>query len=380
MNYFKNNALVGVSLLLFSLSAQASCISLDNPRVEIQGELSAVVKLHDRQFYVLQTSANWCAPEENQDQILTAVYVPEFFIPDHNQRLIDEQVVQGPVFVTGQLKKGPKLDGEMTYQIKPESIFVSVLRIDLLESSQSPPPPPMMGQDKPVEPIDPEDPNFWQNIEPAAGGDDPSTTLSGFPAFPDRVPSPSKRTQLRLFTQDAIDSGTLNLGDAENKLRQALADGGYEELAYYSFDRGFAIATTLEQTDHEANPLHENRWMIDVRQSNVFDLNSFLRALFLADKGYFRVLVFIVNDRPLKFGEEVDKQALRDVIAEGSDRLPAELRKRLFNPQMKCTALVYEFEHDENSRSIINKKPGRHSVNRHLTSTNTKQSLDRLDL
>ncbi|GAA0859613.1 hypothetical protein GCM10009114_33750 [Aliiglaciecola litoralis] len=342
--------------------------------VNLEGRLSITDKGGKEQFFAFYTDQVLCATDTLPGKQLSVVYVPRFFIPQQFGELIKRKIIQRDIKIIGQLKKYLAADGMTTYFIRPLSMYVTELNIDILSPNENF--------------TDFDDPNDNYVLGDPVGDnksleylrdlpiDGDGEMLSAFPTFPSPVPTPSKRSNISLFTPEQIHSGKLKLSDAEEKVRQALSAGGYEELSYYSFGNGFAIATPLEQTDSQANPLGDSRWVSRVEQSKVFDLDSFFKALFFADKGYFRVLVFIINDKPIKFREHTDKQTLMEVINEGSNRLPEKIETRNFDENMLCTALVYEFEHDENTQTIENKKPGRYTVEHHLTSTAINQKFE----
>jgi hypothetical protein len=149
-----------------------------------------------------------------------------------------------------------------------------------------------------------------------------------------------------------------NLGDIEDQLLKALDQCGYFERSFYCVAPpeegiGFALAARMEQIDREAYPLPlPDRWSLDIKPLSSFSLREIMQALFFKKPGYFRIVVFIVYDRPFRQSPRpLQQQEALDLVTEGSNKLSAEIRQLPFSPSYSCTALIYEFEAPESGRA-----------------------------
>jgi hypothetical protein len=146
------------------------------------------------------------------------------------------------------------------------------------------------------------------------------------------------------------------------RLENAFRSAGYGQLGYYAVPSGFAMATRLEQFDSDGTPLPiPARWSSDVAPPKVFSLVSYLRALFGANPGHFRVIVFAVTSAPV--AADPHKTVNRDTASlwptGGASRLPVSYKSiRYVDDEYSCTALIYEFEVDAPGAQPVFKDPG----------------------
>ena len=137
------------------------------------------------------------------------------------------------------------------------------------------------------------------------------------------------------------------LGDVDAVLSDVLARTGYAEKSYWAVPRGFVIATRLEQIDANGKPKPPPaRWSAETpRLSGEFSLSVYLRALFTADPGYYRIVAFIVTDALFSQSDRsVSSQEARSWVAKGFNALPASIAGQAYGPAVVCTAMIYEFE------------------------------------
>jgi hypothetical protein len=89
------------------------------------------------------------------------------------------------------------------------------------------------------------------------------------------------------------------LYDANALLVFALARSGHYEISYYSVPDGFALVSRLEQIETDGSP-KSSPTRRDTRERDIgsFSLRTYLRALFLAAPGYYRLVVFVVTPHP----------------------------------------------------------------------------------
>ncbi len=193
------------------------------------------------------------------------------------------------------------------------------------------------------------------------------------------LPAPSETYRMDRFFEG------LNLLEAGNKLSAALADEscGYLEQGFYDFPygRGFVLATRLEQIDpDDARPKQPGRWSTKVDPLNDgFSLTSYLKALFFADNGHFRLLLFVFSDQPLLFDETKKRSISREegagLVRNGDPQLSAAYDDLQFDDGYHCTALIYEFEQSEFTHAVklVEKSP--HSGAVHLQSAGILSKL-----
>jgi hypothetical protein len=165
-----------------------------------------------------------------------------------------------------------------------------------------------------------------------------------FPEFPWPPPLASARENIRneLLLDD---SRSPLLQDVDQKLCRALDSNGYSERSYYAVPQGFALVTRLEQIYADGTPMEEqDRWAVDVRPLRKFTLEAYLRALFQANPGHYRIIVFVVTSMPFP---EQRARVTRDEamlwLTDGLNRLPNTIGNRLYTQEYACTAMIYEF-------------------------------------
>jgi len=171
----------------------------------------------------------------------------------------------------------------------------------------------------------------------------PPTT---FPEFPWPPPRASAGVVLPAgFLRRPVDT-VLRWGDVDHTLISALDSCGYFDRSYYAVPDGFAIVTRLEQMEADGtSKTPPDRWALEYRPLATFSLSSYLRALFTANPGFYRIIVFVVTSQ--SFSESptgVSREEAMEWLQSGLDRLPAELAGREFTDQYACTALIYQFE------------------------------------
>lgn len=135
------------------------------------------------------------------------------------------------------------------------------------------------------------------------------------------------------------------LGDVARHLDLALARVGYSERSYYAVPGGFALATRLEQITPDGAPKPDpQRWSTTLPEQPVFSLGDYLRVLFAAPRGDYRVIVFIVTDQAFATSARIATNAQAEAwLAGGMDRLPRALRAIAFDANFEASALVYQF-------------------------------------
>jgi hypothetical protein len=216
------------------------------------------------------------------------------------------------------------------------------------------------------------------------------TSATQIPPFPWPPPPPSASriipggilmTRLR---EHESHSGTVlavhgryHLRDVDAVLRRSLRSAGYE-FRYYSTPRGFAMVARLERIDKKGAPFPaQERFDTAYRPLEGFSLMSYLRALFLAPPGYYRVIAFIISPEPFRAsGKPVSAEEANAWLEGGVNILPRGIGDlEYILPDYACTALIYEFEKRDTQNNPVELHPGRLSADTHLESSGIAKSL-----
>lgn len=185
-----------------------------------------------------------------------------------------------------------------------------------------------------------------------------------FPSFP--WPPPAASASEAIPNDQLVAASTLHsLGDVNARLVKALDRNGYAEKKYYAVPDGFALATRLEQIDADGRPKPEpDRWSADSPEFR--SLGEYLRALFSANPGYYRVIVFIVTDVPFtEASRRVSETEAAGWLEGGLNQLPPEIAGLLYHSGVVSTALIYEFHKDQGKDPQLN-EPSHLGAREHL--------------
>jgi hypothetical protein len=141
------------------------------------------------------------------------------------------------------------------------------------------------------------------------------------------------------------------LGDVERALNAAFEQCGYGDKKYYALRDasgvrdGFALASRLEHMNADGTA-NEDRWSMEEVPMRKFSINDFVRALFYARPGYYRVIVFVLTNKPLIQDTQtrVNSNQARLWTQGGANALPREMAQMEYTVDYNCTALIYEFK------------------------------------
>lgn len=182
---------------------------------------------------------------------------------------------------------------------------------------------------------------------PIGTAPDPSVKAGrGMPAFALPAPSPSARTG---YPRELLPSDPPSLAAAAKALEGRLRAAGYEEMSFFRAPGGFALTTRMERIRTDGSPQPgAGRWAVDaaplISFSGPVTLSALAGALFNADPGTYRILVFVVTDRPVTVtGGGMQSDVARRMIIEGVDDLPEDFEQVPFGLGHRITVLVYQF-------------------------------------
>jgi hypothetical protein len=190
----------------------------------------------------------------------------------------------------------------------------------------------------------------------------PTSATPSIPSFPWPPPRYSSSTVVpdRLIHKPGTDE---SLYDVAQRLENGFRRAGYGQLSYYAVPQGFAMATRLEQIANDGTPLPvPQRWSRDIAPPASFSLMTYLRALFGANPGHFRVIVLVVTSESV--APDTTKVPITREIAElwpteGATRLPATYKAiRYVDDIYSCSALIYEFEQGSPDDAPLLRNPG----------------------
>jgi hypothetical protein len=194
------------------------------------------------------------------------------------------------------------------------------------------------------------------------------------PAFP--WPPPRYSAFAVVVREWIAEGSTPTLGSVGRRLEAAFERAGYVERSYYWVPGGFALVSRIEQIRPDATPVDPPaRWAIDSPQVRT-GLIDYIRALFDAPPGFYRVIVFAVTDQDFAAGPRPPSSAEAQAWASsGSLRLPAALGSRPYTQDHYTTALIYEFERRADRAEAEIRTPSNTPGQVHLQSTGLWQAL-----
>ena len=165
------------------------------------------------------------------------------------------------------------------------------------------------------------------------------------PQFPWPPPHPSAYSKI---PSPLLPTPT-NKNDLKNiaqKLEAAFDQAGYSQKRYYQVPDGFALVSQLEQFHPDGtSKTPPDRWATDFRPPEIFSLTSYLKALFTANPGRYRIIAFIVTSQPFKESETtVTRDEAMGWLDKGMIVLPKSIGEQPYTDQHYCTAYIYEFE------------------------------------
>ena len=100
-------------------------------------------------------------------------------------------------------------------------------------------------------------------------------------------------------------------------------------------------------------------WVSWFEAQPIFSLASYLKALFTAQKGYYRILVFFVTAAPInQGGKEVSRDEAAAWLHGGANMLPSSIGTLALTKDHYCIAFIYEFEQMTRDHPAMLKIPG----------------------
>lgn len=242
-------------------------------------------------------------------------------------------------------------------------------RVPTSESSlpSSAPPPSTAPAEPAAEPPPP--PDFKASGQTGAA--------SAYPQFPWPPAPPSAETVVPNQVLLAGLRQAVRLGDISQVLVNALENAGYYQNVYYEVPHGFALVARLERIYPDGSSYQGTaRFDSSFFPLPAFSLAGYLRALFQAPTGYYRVIAFIVSDTPFAANGKPISSSEADIWLErGANALPVRIADTAYSATYTCTALIYEFEKHDARSDPIEDLPGPLSADAHLVKAKIAETL-----
>lgn len=218
----------------------------------------------------------------------------------------------------------------------------------------------------------------------AAPSDPPQTSTRGEeePIATEQIPRfwppPKASAQINLRREWIVPrESEATLKEVAQKLEQAFDSAGYVERSYYSVPQGFALISRLEQIRRDGTPKEESeRWSVKTPTRKIFSLRDYVKALFGAQQGYYRIIAFVVTSEVVvTSGETPGAEEAKLWAGSGADRLPGQIGSLLYSDKHQTTALIYEFERKSGGEDAIVKLPSEIGAKTHLERSKLWQAL-----
>lgn len=173
---------------------------------------------------------------------------------------------------------------------------------------------------------------------------DTSKELSLYPKFPFPPPRASafKVIPRSYFSGNEVTSLSKVL---YNRLIPALDASGYEYSFYSIKDSGIAVVTRLEKMNDDGTSVQGmDRYATNKNWATSFTLADYLKSLFVAKPGYYRLIVFTLCPYSItQANNTLTKSKADSLFAAGADRPEDNIMNYSFSKRYECTALIYQF-------------------------------------
>lgn len=184
---------------------------------------------------------------------------------------------------------------------------------------------------------------FHRKASRAKNGNTEAPPPSAVPQFPWPPPKWSSRY--------VIPSGLVTIGKPEelgtifDRISEALRRGMIKEHSVYAISDGFVVVCRLESINDDGKAKAEpERWSIEEPREGLHSLTAYLRALFSARPGRYRVVALAVTSQVIVAGSQEPTPGEANLwLKQGAGTLPIQLRNNMLSEGGKCEALIYEF-------------------------------------
>jgi hypothetical protein len=186
------------------------------------------------------------------------------------------------------------------------------------------------------------------------------------PNFPWPPPTPSEKTLLPRDRLTGLLGKKPSLEDVARLLTHALEAADYSEYSFYGVPGGFALVARMEQIEPDGRPKRHGKRFLDPDFQAPFSLPRYIRELFYAPQGFYRLIVFVVSDNSVvPTGSPPSADAAKNWLERGGTMLPPSYDAIGFTHNCQVTALIYEFR-KVGTRTVNTLVPGRLDARTHL--------------
>lgn len=196
------------------------------------------------------------------------------------------------------------------------------------------------------------------------------------PEFPWPPPAPSEQLLLpdEMFRRPG--AAAPSLAAVGDRIVHALRVANYLEYSFYHAPSGFALVARLERMSPDGAPLPAEFRYVPPDAGEPFSLTGYIRSLFFAPEGLYRLIVFVVTDQPFVTSETpVDAAGANRLLRNGANRLPEQLRSEVFTPSHFVTVLIFEYRKGHGDNDVAAIVPGRLAAETHLERSQIERSL-----
>lgn len=199
-------------------------------------------------------------------------------------------------------------------------------------------------------------------------------STSRLPAFPWPPPKPSARLDISLTALNKATNGERHanpgspeprvLGDINAALIAVLEAAGHRERSYFAVPSGFALVTRLEAINADGSA---KLGADSLPVGNHFAMPSLLDKLLHVQKGWYRVVAFVVASNPTGASPQPPtEEEANNWLVVGDNALPDSVSRAQVSGHT-CSAYIYEFEKSDVSAAAHLMFPSSPDGTSHLT-------------
>ncbi|HEY1933706.1 MAG TPA: caspase family protein [Acetobacteraceae bacterium] len=189
--------------------------------------------------------------------------------------------------------------------------------------------------------------------------------IAALPEFPWPPPSPS--AELVLPGRAIGPSAPPTLGAVADRLVSALQAADYLEYSFYHVPDGFALVARLERITADGRPMAAEFRYVPPDSSAPLSFSDYIRSLFFAPEGYYRLIAFVATDTPFVVAAATMNVAHAEALLRGgTNTLPAEWRAQPFTAAYAVTALIYEYRKGPQDGAVTTMIPSPLAAETHL--------------
>ncbi len=199
----------------------------------------------------------------------------------------------------------------------------------------------------------------------------------GTPSPIDDFPWPPPRASSRYSLPAQLLSAYKTVGEVAGAITAALESCGYTERSFYrAGNGGIVLVTRVEAIAEDGRALPPpDRWKRVVTAPR--GIANWIKGLFFAQPGFYRVIVFVIGGDSFKFDEQVVTPGMANAWLSGSvDKLPPELAVHAFSANDSVWSLVYEFESRDTALPVSVLSPGHLPAQTHLQKSGVLAPLE----